>query len=100
MKTKKRKKLELEANLLGNSVFYSYHEPAVVKHGDRWYDRKNRKYYIFKEVTDTATGDFMFCSPWVLVKASNFFDITYTPDDFTEPSSMYIDYMKLTDKAY
>jgi len=100
MKTKKRKKLELEANLAGNSVFYGDSEPGAPEHGDRWYDRQHKKYFIFKNDRDIPALVMQAYSPWVLVRSTEFFDITYIPENFSDFSGIYSEIIALTERSH
>ena len=75
MKTKKRKALEMEALLIGITVTYAFNPPSRFegKYGDRWYSRKERKYYTYQLQTLEYIS---FIDPWRSIGAKTFFDLS------------------------
>ena len=76
MKTQKRKELELQAILVGIKVTYHFLPPGTRegKINDRWYCRREGKYYIHLNQKELYKR--LGITPWYSVGAKRFFDLT------------------------
>ena len=76
MKTNKRKRLEMEAMILGVTVTYGNITPRNAKKGDRWYNSMMGRYHIAGKPMDDLLSMVLEKGQWYSVGSKRFFDLS------------------------
>ena len=76
MKTDKRKRLEMEAMILGVTVTYAGTTPRNAKKGDRLYFTPKKTYYIYTGIPEQWAQIVLGDTGWNSVGSKRFFDLS------------------------